>query len=72
MASSERNYLNLALKQKNHSELDQIELGLIKMMIQILVMMFLETGLFFPLRIIMGKLLVLVEEFTVIIIKQNI
>lgn len=30
MASSERNYLNLALKQKNHSELDQIELGLIK------------------------------------------
>ena len=30
LASSERNYLNLALKQKNHSELDQIELGLIK------------------------------------------
>ena len=30
LSSSEKNYLYLALKQKNHSELDQIELGLIK------------------------------------------
>ena len=30
LASSERNYLILKKKQKNHSELDQIELGLIK------------------------------------------
>ena len=30
LSSSERNYLNLALKQKNISELDQVELGLIK------------------------------------------
>ncbi len=30
LASTERNYLNLALKQKNISELDQVELGLVK------------------------------------------
>lgn len=30
LSPSERNYLNLALKQKNISELDQVELGLVK------------------------------------------